>query len=139
MKTALTTEELDRFSRSLERCLADPSFTSRFYARFLLSSEEIPRVFAGTDLKRQGSVLKQSLYLVMRAAHGLEDGLEHLGRIAESHAERRLGVEPHHYELWLDALLLALRETDTAWEPGIDELWRKVFQRCIDHMLAARS
>lgn len=127
---------LDRFSRSLERCLADPTFTSRFYARFLLSSDEVAALFARTDLKTQGLVLRQSLYLVMRAAYGLDDGLEHLGRIAESHSSRGLGIEERHYGLWLDALIAVMRETEPMYEEGLDELWRAVFQGCIDHMIA---
>ncbi|MEZ4337307.1 MAG: globin [Sandaracinaceae bacterium] len=118
MESELTPQELDRFTRSLERCLADPSFTSHFYARFLLSSEDIARRFDGIDLKRQATVLKSSLYLVMRAAHGLEDGLDHLARIAESHSANHLGVEPHHYRLWLDALLAVMRETGRLTSPA---------------------
>lgn len=136
IQSTLSTEELDRFSRSLERCLADPSFTSRFYARFLLSSEEVAELFANTDLKRQGTVLKKSLYMVMRAANGLEDGLDHLARIAESHSSRQLRIQPHHYGYWLDSLIAVMRETEPAYEPGLEDLWRTVFQRIIDHMIA---
>ncbi len=136
MERILDPASLDRFTRSLERCLADPSFASRFYARFLLSSEEIAALFAHTELKTQGLVLRRSLYLVMRAAYGLEDGLEHLERIAESHSSRGLGIEERHYILWLDTLIAVMRETEPMYEEGLDDLWRAVFQGCIDHMIA---
>ncbi|MCB9598011.1 MAG: globin [Sandaracinaceae bacterium] len=137
MEVGLTPGDLDRFQRSLERCLADATFASRFYARFLLANEEIAEKFANTDLKTQGTVLKRSLYLVMRAAHGLEDGLDHLERIAESHSHRKLAIPAHHYGIWLDTLILVMRETEPAYEDGLEELWRAVFQPCIDRMVGA--
>ncbi|MBX3269412.1 MAG: hypothetical protein KF729_04080 [Sandaracinaceae bacterium] len=137
MDVNLEPAALDQFQRSLERCLADPTFTSRFYARFVLSSDEIAALFAETDIAKQGVVLKRSLYLVMRAARGLEDGLEHLERIAESHSARGLGIEPRHYAHWLDTLIAVMRETDPAYEPALEVLWREVFGHCVAQMIAA--
>ena len=35
---------LDRFRHSLDRCAGNPSFLDRFYARFLLTDEEVDRL-----------------------------------------------------------------------------------------------
>lgn len=134
----LTPTDLERFERSLERRLADPTFTSRFYARFLLTNDEVAAKFAGTNMTRQASVLKRSLYLVLRAALGLEDGLEHLDDIARSHGHRRLGIPAEMYELWLDTLVTVALETAQPSESPeeIERLWRGALRPCIDRIVA---
>lgn len=129
--------DLERFQLSLERCLMDESFVSRFYARFLLSSDEVAAKFASTDLARQASMLKRSLYLVARAAYGLEDGLQHLQAIAESHSRRGLDIPPHLYEHWLETLLQVMRETETRYDEELEQVWRSCLQPCIDRMTGA--
>jgi len=132
---SLAPETLDRFQRSLERCLSDHSFVSRFYARLMLSSDEVAKKFEGTDLKKQATVLKRSLYMVLRAAHQLEDGLEHLAAISRSHSARGLDISPRLYRHWLDTLLAVMRETEPDYEPELDQVWRAVLVPVIDHMI----
>lgn len=120
----------------MERCFADPTFLTRFYAGFLSSNEEVARLFEKTDLKKQEETLKRSLYLMMRAAHGLEDGFEHLSSVAQTHGERGLNIGPHLYELWLDTLLEVAAATDPRWNDGLAASWRGALQPCIDRVIA---
>lgn len=126
--------QLEMFRDSLERCLADPTFTQRFYARFLLSHDEVERKFAHVDLKRQGKVLRASLYMVLRAALGHADGVEHLEELARTHSKLRHDVGPHLYEHWLDCLIAAARETDTSFGEGLADAWRAGLRPAIDIM-----
>lgn len=137
MTAWLDPDELDRFQRSMQRCFADPSFMSRFYARFLLSNQEVATMFADIDIKKQASMLKGSLYLVMRAAHGFDDGLEHLAQISSTHGELGLNIGPHLYQYWLDTLVTVVAETDPAYEPSLEATWRAALQPCIDHMVGS--
>lgn len=123
----------------MERCFADPSFLDRFYARFLLSNDEVARLFADVDMKKQSSVLKVSLYLVMRAARGLEDGLEHLARIADTHGKLGLDIGPHLYDHWLDTLIVVVSETDPDFEESLEATWRAALRPCIDHILGSAA
>ena len=132
VKPILDVDRLDRFQRSMERCLADTTFLSRFYARFLLSSDEVARLFENTDMKKQAEILKRSLYLVLRAAHGLEDGVEHLVQVRHTHGSRGLKIGAHLYQHWLDTLLTAAEETDPRWDDELHEIWRGALQPCID-------
>ncbi len=137
MKASPPPEKLERFQRSLERCLGDRTFISRFYARLLLSSDEVAKKFEHTDLKKQATVLKRSLYMVLRAAHRLDDGLDHLSKISESHSSRGLDIKPHLYQHWLETLIAVMRETETHYDEGLDDAWRAVLQPIIDHMVDA--
>lgn len=127
-------ESLAAFQQSLERCLADKTFTHRFYARFVLSSDEVAERFAKVDLKRQANVLRSSLYLVLRAAMGQRDGLDHLEEVARTHSQRGYDIPPHLYAHWLDCLVAAARETDPHFDAAHEAHWRACLVPCIERM-----
>lgn len=128
-------ESLPIFQQSLERCLANPTFTQRFYARFVLSSEEVAARFEKIDLKRQANVLKSSLYLVLRGAMGQRDGLDHIEDVARTHSQRGYDIPPRLYDHWLDCLVAAARETDPEFGPGHEDHWRACLRPCIEIMV----
>ncbi|MFK7984661.1 MAG: globin [Sandaracinaceae bacterium] len=128
---------LERFEASMNRCLADPAFLERFYERFMGSSPEVAAKFTHTNLPRQIKMLGDSLRLVLKAAGGLEEGREHLTRIAESHSARGLGIDAELYILWLQSLVSTAEETDPEWNPALDQTWRAALRPCIDAMIAA--
>ena len=125
---AATTE---RFFQSLQRCTSDPTFLQRFYARFLLSSDEVAAKFARVDIPRQSRILRTSLYLMCRAAAGFEDGLSHLREIATSHSRAKLDIGPHLYNIWLDCLVIVASETDPEFDDAVAQSWRATLQPCI--------
>ncbi len=124
-------ESLPIFQESLERCLADATFTQRFYARFLLSSDEVAARFAHVDLKRQANVLKSSLYLVLRGAMGQPDGRDHLEDVARTHERHGIDIPRQLYDHWLECLVLAARETDPQFGPEHEKHWRACLEPCI--------
>ncbi len=125
---------LTPFQSSLERCLADMTFTQRFYARFVLSSDEVAARFAHVDLKRQANVLRVSLYLVLRAALGQRDGIEHLEEVGRTHSRHGYDIPPHLYAHWLDCLIAAARETDPHFDDGLETHWRSCLVPCVELM-----
>lgn len=127
---------LERFQNSLDRCTVDQTFLQRFYARFLLTSEEIAERFEGVDLKRQTHVLRTSLYMVVRAASGFEDGIAHLQDIARTHSKDGYDIKPAFYEHWLEALLAAAAETDPDFDDETADAWTSILRPCIDIMIA---
>jgi hemoglobin-like flavoprotein len=126
------------FVRTMERCIARPAFFERFYTRFLASSPDIAAKFAKVDMKRQASVLRASLYHVMRAAQGMDDGLRHLEEIAESHSRRGHDIRPEHYETWLECLLAAARDVEPAFDATTEGAWRLHLGEAIHTMVARR-
>lgn len=128
---------LERFRSSLDRCTSQRTFTRRFYARFVLSSEEVARKFETVDLKRQADVLQASLYMMLRAASGHDDGLTQLREIARTHSRRGYDIGAHLYEHWLRCLVIVAGETDPQFDAEIEAAWRATLQPCIDAMIEA--
>lgn len=126
-----------RFEASLHRCLADPTFIDRFYARFIGTNAEIAGKFEGVDLARQAKALRASLYLVLRAAAGHDDGITHLRDVGRSHGERKLGVRREHYAHWVDTLVTVAREMDRQFDASIESAWREHLAPCIEAIVSA--
>jgi hemoglobin-like flavoprotein len=129
-------DSLELFTRSMERCIAAPLFLERFYGHFLGSSPEIAKRFAAVDLKRQTSMVRASLYHILRAAQGSSDGLIHLDEIADSHSQRGHDIQPAHYALWLDSLIEAAKETGPGLDAMTEAAWRFHLGNAIEVMVA---
>ena len=127
---------VDIFVKSMERCVQQPLFLRRFYARFLLSSDEIGAKFANIDMKRQEGVLRASVYHILRAAQGAEDGRAHLNDIAESHSKRGLDIRPEHYQHWLECMIAVAREVEPTFDAVTEAAWRHHLGRAIDVMIS---
>jgi hemoglobin-like flavoprotein len=127
---------LEIFNDSLERCQADPAFLSRFYEIFISSDAAVAEKFARTDLKRQQLALKASLFMLLQASarNPPRETIAHLERIAERHDRRHLDIKPEMYDLWLDAMLQAVREFDRRYSAEVDRAWRQVLARGIELM-----
>jgi len=123
-----------RFNDSLERCSALPSFLAAFYERFVSASPEVAAHFSGTDLRRQASMLRASLYLAVYASFGRDEWTHHLERIAELHSRRKLDIEPRLYELWLECLLETVAEYDPEFGPEVADAWRTTLEPGIEFM-----
>lgn len=122
---------LTRFENSLHRCLAQPSFLERFYQRFLASDPEVAEKFARTDFGKQTRVMRASLYLVLRAAAGHDDGLSHLGEVKRTHGDRALMIPERLYRIWLDTLIAVAEEVDGDFDADTRQAWRDTLEPCI--------
>lgn len=131
-------EELELFNDSLEECLSDPQFLSRFYELFLATSPDVREKFVNTDFRHQTRVLKASLMLLLFAAQGLPEGAAHLDRIAEIHGPKQHDIPDRHYDLWLDSLLQAAAESHRAFTDRMRQAWIAVLTPGIEHMRAYR-
>src|SRR5262249_43798837 len=70
-------------------------------------------------------VLKASLYMMMFAAEGKAEGHVHLQSIAKLHSRNELDIKPHLYDLWLDCLMRAVRESDPLFTHETERGWRR--------------
>lgn len=132
----LTPKELDVFNRSLQRCVAHPMFTDRFYEIFIGASEQVREKFRRTNLTTQAKMVKASLYMLLFATQGMPEGDAHLERIAKLHGRENLDIGPELYGLWLDSLIQAVSEHDDQYDPEIERVWRALMNAGIEMMLA---
>ena len=75
-----------RVTDSLGRCLAKPAFLTKFYRRFIGSSDEIAEKFRDTDMSKQKAALSASLYLTILATDGGDAALQYLETVAQRHS-----------------------------------------------------
>jgi hemoglobin-like flavoprotein len=128
---------LDQVGDSLRRCNNDPGFLDRFYDRFLSSSPKVREKFVGTDFSRQKRMLQASLQLLLVAAQ--DDGKRptpYLDEVAARHSASQMAIGAELYDLWLDALLDTVGETDPDWSPALAEAWERVMTFGIAHLVS---
>ncbi len=128
----LSEEDVRIFNDSLDRLIAHPGSLDRFYDKFVGGSEDVAARFAGVDMHHQKRALKASLYTAMFAADGNPPAIEQLRRLSRIH--RDLGVEPEHYDLWLDCLLATVRECAGTLDVRTERAWRDVLAVAIHIM-----
>lgn len=125
--------DVELFNDSIERCSSRADFLRRFYTLFLASSDVVAKKFEHTDLRKQATLLKTSLYIMMLAS-GEAERIVHLERLAKLHSRAELGIKPELYDLWLDRLVQAVKEFDPMFDSEIDTAWRSVLQTGIEFM-----
>ena len=131
MRAQLSQRTLELFNDSMARCRKSGDLPGSFYDRFVA----IPIVrpyFANTKFERQKRMLMASLYLVVGAAAGTDEGNRHLEELADLHA--RLGIPVDLYALWLASLLEAVAALDAQFTPEIAQAWRDVLLPGIEVM-----
>jgi hemoglobin-like flavoprotein len=123
---------LELFHDSFQRCREREDFFDIFYKRFLSSSDDITNIFKDVDVEHVKKMVKDALFIKLMASDGSAFGAKKLMSLGVSHD--RYGVRPEHYQLWLDALMSTVEETDPRYDINIDRAWREVMQIGIDIM-----
>jgi truncated hemoglobin YjbI len=121
-----------RFHASLQRACADDRFLDLFYTRFIDADERIPGFFSNTDMQRQKRKLMSSLQMMTRLVDdepGADMYMDHLARVHD-----RYHIPAQMYDLWLDALIDAVRQCDTEFDDDLEMVWRDMVGRGIDIM-----
>ena len=128
---------LQTFGDSLGRCHGNPAFMQRFYEIFLASSPKVKEKFAKTDFVRQKAALRASLDAMLLAARDPKaDPQQYLGDLAERHSSRQLNIGAEFYDLWLDSLLIAVKECDPMISPEVQDAWEKVMMLGVSYLLS---
>jgi hypothetical protein len=127
---------VEAFLASLKRCLAVAAFMDSFYQSFVSSSKDVREKFRHTDLKRQGLMLSDSLYVLALAVQGQVDSPARgaLPRLAERHSRRDLDIGAPLYDHWLACLIDTARRHDPQFTPEIEAAWRATLAWGIAYM-----
>ena len=127
----------DVFNLSYYRALGTPSkkrvFFDTFYDRFISSSPEIAEKFKDTDMAVQKRMLDLSIHhMTTFSVDKTAD--DYLLNIARKHGRKGKNVRRELYQLWLDALIDALRECDPEFDEEVDLAWRMVLAAGVTYM-----
>jgi hemoglobin-like flavoprotein len=126
-------EVLDNY----HRCEAVGGLFDTFYKIFFAKSPEIPPMFAETDMERQKQDAMASVLMALRLASGDTIAREYIRQIAKTHSRRGHRIRPELYELWLDALCVAIQKHDPLYTPSLEAQWRAAMRPAIELMIAS--
>lgn len=125
------------FNDSFERVLGVDSdrdhFFDLFYEIFMNSSEEIRSKFTNTDMAKQKSILRSSLYNMMHFFATKESGT-YLKELAEMHNRSNRDIKPEFYDVWLEAMIETIKECDAKFSESVEVAWRVVLAPGITYM-----
>lgn len=125
----------DVFLDSLDRCTESDQFVRAFYRKFMSSSDEVRKKFAGTDFELQNKMLVKSLRLVAEATVGHPAAMRELKERAETHDRHHLNIGPWLYQMWLTALVETAAEFDQQWSLEVEDAWNECLKYAIDYMV----
>lgn len=120
----------NRVMQSYGRCCASQSFFDTFYQHFLGSSPAIREKFAKTDMGAQKHLLRAGILNLVLYARGMSD--TKLRALGQSHSREGFDIRPELYDLWLDSLMLAVREHDSVATSEDLSAWREVLNKGIN-------
>jgi hemoglobin-like flavoprotein len=129
-------DDVELVNDSLERCTPQADFFASFYVRFRDSSAEVAKKFEGTDIRRQTRALRDSFYLLLRAVGGDPEAWQALELRAMRHDRRHMDIPPEMYQLWLESLVITIRDFDRELDELTEAAWRRVMKKGIDFMIA---
>lgn len=135
MNAMLPRAEVEKVYLSYGRCCQADGFFRDFYAFFMSKSDDVRAMFNDTDMAEQRRLLRSGLtWLIMYARGGSDFKLRQLG---ETHSRKGYGIRPEWYDLWVEALLEAVREHDPELTPSLEAQWRKTLQPGVDMIRGA--
>lgn len=116
---------------SIGHCGED--FFEYFYRQFVDSSPEVALAFRNTDMNRQKSMLKKSLMYAVNFSC-CQESLSYMEPIAKRHSISEQNVPPELYQLWMDAMVAAVKQFDTSYCDQVELAWRLALDHAITYM-----
>jgi hemoglobin-like flavoprotein len=98
-----------------------------FYARLFAAAPAVKPLFAGTDLRRQKTMLLGTLVLLRKSLRNLDAIVPKLHELGARHVA--YGARPEHYPVVGEALIGAMAEiAGDAWRPEYERAWAAAFE-----------
>ena len=115
------------FNQSFETAvLADTErFYALFYEHFFSVSEDISKAFANTDMPRQHEMLHDSLINMISFSEN-KKASRYFQKMAITHGKMGVGVRIALFDVWLDCLLMTVKDLDQQYDDQVDLAWRIV-------------
>jgi methyl-accepting chemotaxis protein len=109
-----------------------------FYARLFATAPAVKPLFAGTDLRRQKSMLLGTLVLLRKSLRDLDPIVPKLRELGARHVA--YGSRPDHYPVVGQVLIASMAEVaGTAWRPDYERAWAAAFDIVARAMLDGAS
>src|SRR5947207_2948205 len=100
--------------------------TDVFYARLFAAAPAVKPLFAGTDLKKQKTMLLGTLVLLRKSLRDLDAIVPKLHELGARHVA--YGARPEHYPVVGEVLIASMAEiAGEAWRPEYEHAWGEAF------------
>jgi hemoglobin-like flavoprotein len=121
------TLELDALETSFDLVAADGDrLMDVFYARLFAAAPAVRPLFAGTDLRRQKSMLLAALVLLRKSLRNLDAVVPTLRALGARHVA--YGAQPEHYPVVGEVLIASMAEVaGDAWRPEYERAWAAAY------------
>ncbi|HEX5622220.1 MAG TPA: globin family protein [Solirubrobacteraceae bacterium] len=97
-----------------------------FYKRLFAAAPAVEPMFAGTDLRRQKSMLLATLVLLRKSLRNLDAIIPSLRGLGARHVA--YGARPEHYPVVGDVLIASMADVaGDAWRPEYERAWAAAF------------
>ena len=122
------------FNSSYQRNVVQKShlFFTKFYEKFISSSQQVRKAFKNTDMNRQQDMLKDSLERIIEFA-STKTSNSFLQSLALVHKQVN-NIEDNMYDLWLEAILTTLQEIDPEYKKEDELAWKIMLSPGIEFM-----
>ena len=105
-----------------------------FYARLFEAAPAVKPLFAGTDLKKQKTMLLGTLVLLRKSLRDLDAIVPKLRELGARHVA--YGARPEHYPVVGGVLIASMEDIAAeAWRPEFGDAWGKAFAIVADAMI----
>jgi hemoglobin-like flavoprotein len=105
-----------------------------FYARLFAAAPAVEPLFAGTDLRRQKSMLLGALVLLRKSLRSLDTIVPALRDLGARHVA--YGARAEHYPVVGEVLIASMAEVaGDAWRPEYEHAWAAAFEVVAGAML----
>jgi hypothetical protein len=125
------------FDHSYERVknisIDGKSFFAAFYEHFMALSPTARKHFSKIDMSQQIKMMEKSFYglFIFYATKNANDYLE---KVARQHSHSDLAISQMLFDVWMDALILTVKEYDSLYSNDISLSWRVVLSPGIAYM-----
>ena len=120
--------ELDSLETSFDLVAADGErLMDEFYARLFAAAPAVKPLFAGTDLRRQKSMLLAALVLLRKSLRNLDAIAPALRALGDRHVA--YGARPEHYPVVGEVLIASMAHVaGDAWRAEYGRAWAAAFE-----------
>ncbi len=115
------------FNDSYERCHRDEAFLEIFYTKFFEKGERFKLMFDGVDMKRQMTMMKASLMIIMLASTS-DSARASVKVYALRHGKNGLGISEDDLTVWFMCLLEAVAICDPDFSETVRDAWEHCFE-----------
>ncbi len=122
---------------SFLRCCQQDDFIDIFYFELTTRAPETGRMFAGTKMSTQDTLVRSGISYLIEFAAGVPGVRSKIDEIGRKHDRNHLQVRPDLYPAWVDSLVAAVRECDAHADDGLCAAWRQVVEPGVQLIAAA--